>query len=122
MPRSLCLLLIALLLALSAGRGMAMAAMQPCATPASVSAHQGAMPEHAMPHAVVAVQCEAPQQMAMDHHVQGLCCLACVALPLLPSLPQLQAAPGDVGPLLSAVALYLDPFSDPLRRPPRALS
>ncbi len=121
MPRSLCLLLIALLLAVSAGRGMAMAAMQPCAEPPPM-AHAG-MPGHATAQPETsAAQCHAPETMAMDYHAQGLCCLACVALPLLPSLPLLQAAPVAGGPLLSATPRYLEPFTDPLRRPPRALS
>jgi hypothetical protein len=117
MNRPLHILLILLLLATTAGRGMASAAMAGCTEmPAASHAGDGhaAAPAHADGGGDTS-------SAAMAHDL-GLCCLACVAPPLPASLANLGAAPVRAAPLLGDPERYRSIVPDPMRRPPRSLA
>ncbi|MCQ4270388.1 MULTISPECIES: hypothetical protein [Pseudomonas] len=118
MNRPLHILLMLLLLATTAGRGMAASAMIDC-TQMPMTSHDGGLMT-ASAHAAMAASCDS-SSASMDHDL-GLCCLACVALPLASSLMEPGAAPVHAAPLLGDPERYRSIVPDPLRRPPRSLA
>lgn len=119
MNRPLHILLMLLLLATTAGRGMAASAMIGC-TEMPMASHADGGHQAASAHAGMDASCDA-SSASMAHDL-GLCCLACVALPLPAGLTNLSAAPVHAAPLLGDPERYRSIVPDPLRRPPRSLA
>lgn len=108
MPRLLCLALLSLLFAITAGQGLAAAQMADCPAPP---------PAHAGMHPADTAHCHTPA--GTPEHAHGACCTACVNASLPPLQTPLLDRPARRVVLRSTDERYRGLFPAPPQRPPR---